>query len=53
MAADSGCEMTFAVNHLGHFYLTALLIEELRETAAKLGSARVRLGICTRVRAAS
>ncbi|MEE3328439.1 MAG: SDR family oxidoreductase [Myxococcota bacterium] len=29
---EDGLEMTFAVNHLGHFLLTSLLLDRLRET---------------------
>lgn len=36
-----GCEMTFALNHLNYFLLTNLLLEMLKDTAAKYGEARV------------
>ena len=36
-AEDTGCELTFAVNHLGHFFLTRLLLPDLREAASKTG----------------
>ena len=40
--ADTGCELTFAVNHLGHFYLSQLLMDDLKRAARENGrSSRV------------
>ncbi|MEM6962999.1 MAG: SDR family oxidoreductase, partial [Myxococcota bacterium] len=36
-----GMEMTFAVNHVGHFFLTHLLLDSLRQAAAERGEARI------------
>jgi retinol dehydrogenase 12 len=36
-----GYEMTFALNHLNYFLLTNLLLDTLKNTAAKYGEARV------------
>ncbi|XP_019231834.1 PREDICTED: short-chain dehydrogenase TIC 32, chloroplastic-like isoform X2 [Nicotiana attenuata] len=35
--SEDGIEMQFATNHLGHFYLTNLLIENMKETAKASG----------------
>ena len=39
--SDDGYEMTFALNHLGYYLLTNLLLDLLRRTALEAGEARV------------
>jgi NAD(P)-dependent dehydrogenase (short-subunit alcohol dehydrogenase family) len=39
--SKQGHELTFAVNHLGHFHLTQLLEKNLLETGTKAEPARV------------
>lgn len=34
--APSGLELTFATNHLGHFLLTELLVENIRQNASRV-----------------
>ena len=42
VTADTQCEQTFAVNHLGHFYLAKLLTDDVRRAARENGrSSRV------------
>ena len=38
--SPDGIELTFALNHLSHFLLTVLLLDMLKETAARYGEAR-------------
>ncbi|PHU06801.1 hypothetical protein BC332_23290 [Capsicum chinense] len=35
--SEDGIEMQFATNHIGHFYLTNLLIDKMKETAKSTG----------------
>ncbi|CAN4116934.1 unnamed protein product [Withania somnifera] len=35
--SEDGIEMQFATNHIGHFYLTNLLIDKMKETAKATG----------------
>ncbi|OIT28449.1 PREDICTED: short-chain dehydrogenase TIC 32, chloroplastic-like isoform X1 [Nicotiana attenuata] len=35
--SEDGIEMQFATNHIGHFYLTNLLIDKMKETAKTTG----------------
>lgn len=39
--SPDGIELTFALNHLSHFLLTALLLDRLKETASQYGEARI------------
>ena len=35
--SQDGIELQFATNHIGHFLLTYLLLEDLKKTAQKTG----------------
>ena len=35
--SQDGIELQFATNHIGHFLLTYLLLEDLKKTAQKMG----------------